>query len=126
MTKQQKVVYLLAGFVAGLAVSVAGLGVYAASTVTPESNPNEIAEQFGATIVWFETESPCNSKDAGCYTHRTPDTIYIRIGLEPEIQRSVILHELGHLTQDRLGLPRDECKADEFAKSLGATSTAYC
>lgn len=126
MTKSQKAVHLLIGLVTGLAIAFAAVGAYAATTVTPETNPNQIAEQFGATIAWFDDESPCGGEDVGCYTSRTPNTIYIRTGLEPDVQRSVILHELGHLTQARLGLPRDECKADEFAKSLGATVTAYC
>lgn len=113
------------GAVVALACAVAILAITAAATgnETPQSAPQEIAADFGLTVVWFTDESPCGAVDEmiGCYDSDTPDVIYIAEGMDADKERSVILHEIGHALHDRLGLPIDECAADQFAASMGAT-----
>lgn len=85
--------------------------------------PDEIAAQFGVTVQ-VVSETPCGL--AGCFLRATPDTIYIEPGFDGEELRYLILHEIGHVIQHRLGIPLDECGADRFAQSMGSTFGAYC
>lgn len=122
---------LLVGLCLGLvvAVGVAAFAVVNAFGIRSPGTAEELAGTFGATISWFTdpSETPCEQVDAaGCYSPRNPDVIYISKGLQPDVQRYAILHEIGHMVQSRLGMPIDECAADRFAQSLGATYGPYC
>jgi hypothetical protein len=115
------------GVAGSLVVAVAALSVVVVQTRTPESDPNAIAAQFNLEVVWYDGESPCGNVEdvAGCYSPTTPDVIYVGQGFDPEKLNSVVLHEIGHAMQDRLNQPSDECAADAFARSLGATWFVY-
>lgn len=84
---------------------------------------NDIASQFGVTVQIVE-DPPCG--ESGCFLRATPDVIYVKEGLGAEWFRYVVLHEIGHVIQYRLGLPMDECAADRFAQSMGSEHGGYC
>jgi hypothetical protein len=89
---------------------------------------DSIAAKFDVQIVW-QNRVLCAGPDdrvAGCFTPAAPDTIFVRTGQTPELERYIVLHELGHVIQYRLGLDRDECGADRFAQSMGSTYGNYC
>lgn len=91
-----------------------------------EASTNDVAAGFGVQIIWVENiAEKCGDMTAGCWEEITPDTIYIGSKLEPEATRHAVLHELGHVMQNRLGQPFDECKADDFAQALGSTMQSY-
>lgn len=117
------------GAVSALAVIAVGgvITLTALSANAPETDPETIAAEFGISVVWFTDEPPCGTSDLtiGCYDTDTPTVIYVAEGLAPDVERSVILHEIGHALRDRLGLPNDECAADKFAESMSATYLAY-
>jgi hypothetical protein len=118
----------LLGAVIALALALAGLGgygIYELQPSDPTTDTDQIASQFSVTIHWSK-KLTCGTVDAGgcTFAHSTKD-IYVLGGLPAEQTRSVILHEIGHVMQNRLGQPADECKADEFARSLGATWFGY-
>lgn len=121
----------IAGVVTVLVVAVSGLGVaalasprvdpavfaYAASSVT------EISEQFGVRVTYFAV-SPCGDTTHvyGCYDPATPDLIYVSATIDdPELERWVVLHEIGHALHDRMGSVSSECSADMFARSMLGT-----
>ena len=85
---------------------------------------DEIARDFGVTIVWDTSLVP-SCGDYGCHTVLTPNVIYVSPDLGDGTMR-IVLHELGHVMQWRLGIPKDECGADQFAASLGAGWGSYC
>jgi hypothetical protein len=115
-----------AGAVAALAVCAGALGLIAANAAPtrPAAESNEIAAEFAVEVGWFDdTNNPCPTETSlGCYiSEEDPDVIYVREDLGP-LTDSVILHEIGHVMQGRLGLPFDECGADDFARSMGAAA----
>lgn len=119
----------LAGAITGLAIGTVVLTIAIASTTihVEKTSPSDIAAQFGVTVHYFKDARCGGAADAaGCTLPGSTDTIYIQSGLPADVTRSATLHELGHIMQNRLGLPNDECKADQFARSLGATALAYC
>jgi hypothetical protein len=119
----QTTVTAFGGIVTALLAVTVIAGVSAAPAAT-ETYPDQIAEQFGVTVVVVEDLTCGNvSSAAGCFRTETPDVVYLDKREGTSWQRSVILHELGHVMQHRLGQPLDECKADQFALSLGATWT---
>lgn len=122
-------VALLAGIVIGLAVAV---GVASATLATANSwtytvGSDDIAAQFNVTVRYFDSGSPCGevTDASGCFRVVEPNVVYVQSGLDPDIERSVLLHEIAHVIQHRTGVPQDECGADEIAQNLGATWTAY-
>lgn len=114
----------VAGVVSTLAIAAVALGTIAAVAASPTrpAASHAIAAEFDVEVSGFtEATNPCGSPTSmGCYiADQAPNVIYIREGLGA-LTDSVILHELGHVMQKRLGLPYDECGAEEFARSLGA------
>ena len=89
---------------------------------SPLKDMDEMAATFGVEIVWTSV-SPCQGirTDAiGCHIELTPSRIYVSPDLTASDTRYIVLHEIGHVVQSRLGIPLDECEADNFARSLGA------
>jgi hypothetical protein len=109
------------GFAIGAAV-MAGVMLGVPALLPPHSpavDANQMAAEFNVHITWQDTVE-CSVPDAlGCFHEDTPDTIYVKTGLDKSEMRYVILHEIGHVSQYRLGLEFNECNADEFARSLG-------
>ena len=109
----------LAGIASGLAIS--GGVVLVLALVNPLAagqDPEAIAGKMDMSIVW--DASSCRDDSAvGCFWPTTPDLIFIAPGMDAEMTRQVVLHELGHTMQFRLGLDQSECGADTFAQSLG-------
>ena len=116
----------LTGLVAGLAISLAVVGTFAYATWFPsKTDPTRVAESFGVTVKVVD-HLECSAADAiGCYSPVDPNTVYILAGLEPDVERYAVLHELGHVLQERAGVPRDECGAEAIARALGATYSSY-
>ena len=89
----------------------------------PLTDPTAIAAAFDAKIVrntdGCGTPTKSYIEVVGCASSTAHDTIYVSPDLEGEKLRYVVLHELGHVMQFRLGIERDECQADVFASSLG-------
>lgn len=120
-----------------LLTSLGTIGVALAGLVwafTMYANPGgahdseSIAEKFGVTIVW-QTRVFCAGPDdrvAGCFLPATPDTIYVRVDQVSDLEHYIVLHEIAHVIQYRLGQDRDECGADRIAQSLGASYGNYC
>jgi len=126
--RYRKAVYSLGGLVAGLALSVTTVAAFGIATNHPTKvHPSELGAAFDVTVLYFEDSSPCGSGDqhAGCFRWLEPDVIYIKAGMDPEVERSVTLHEIGHVLQYRAGVPGTECEADEIARLLGATWFGY-
>lgn len=121
----------LAGFAGGvvsvLAVVAAALAALVFSAPSNAAVADDLAGRFDVEVVWFGESSPCGeaSERGGCWQRVTPDVIYVQSGFDADTTRSIILHEIGHVVQYRLGIPMDECQADLFAISLGATWTGY-
>lgn len=111
------------GFVVALGIALVAILVlgYAPPAV---SESHEIAAKFDVEVV-FTDALPCGDEMGGCFLPQTPDVVYVRNGLAQATRNSVILHEIGHVLQHRLRLPQDECAADAFAQSMGATVLAY-
>ena len=130
MTGMKNIRGMVQGFAIGATVTAAlMLGLPALTApASPSEDMDRLAATFGVEIVWTET-SPCTSAipDArGCYFAATPSRIYVSPTTKPTSMRQVVLHEIGHAIQGRLGLPRGECAADRFANSLGARMGDYC
>ena len=108
------------GFAIGAAVMAAVMVGFPASTSAPvATNPYAtIAAEFNVTIQW-QTVGLCGPGTTGCFDPTTPNVIYVKTGMDANETRYVVLHEIGHASQYRMGLPLDECNADEFARSLG-------
>lgn len=125
--KSRTVLAFMGGVVTVLALVVVGLVSLLLSRPSAAPVPDDLAARFGVSIVWFDNQSPCGPSDdfGGCFEPVTPDLIYVMKGLDPEVERSIILHEIGHVLQYRLGEPLDECAADLFARSMGATWAGY-
>jgi hypothetical protein len=115
-------------YVAGVAsgAAVAGLlwfGFALANPTSADNDPEAMAAQFDIAIVW--STAPCEGA-LGCHWTQTPDVIYVDPTLDAAQTKHVVLHELGHVMQYRLGLPNDQCGADRFAESLGGGAPTYC
>jgi Zn-dependent peptidase ImmA (M78 family) len=117
----------VAGAVTVLALVAGALLIWVLSAPAHSAESEDLASRFDVTVVWFDDNSPCGdtTEHGGCWQRATPDVIYVQSGFDPDVERSMILHEIGHVLQHRLGLPLDECKADEFARSMGATWSGY-
>lgn len=115
----------LVASIAALGICVGfGLALILATPSVAEARTDSIAEQFGAKIIW---ENHCEPEErGGCFLPHTPDVIYVSEGMPADLEEYVILHELGHLMQHRLGQPFNECAADRFAQSLGSGFGEYC
>lgn len=101
---------------------------YAAVVANPSNmastdDMDALAARFAVTIVWTDDDRNCG---AGCYDPRDPNVIYVAPGMDAETTRYVVLHELGHVLQFRVGMAADECAADRFAQSMGSTMGGYC
>lgn len=114
------------GFAIGAAVMAAVmLGAPSVLNAT-QSHPHsadEIAATFGVKIVW--SVLPCKialpTETEGCFLPDTPNVIYVDPASQGELRlHQTVLHELGHVVQQRLGIKRSECGADRFAMSLGS------
>lgn len=123
----KSVTAFVGGAVTVLAIAAGVLVAIFFSRPSAAAVPDDLASRFDVTVVWFDDESPCGAATdfSGCFITGTPDVIYVASGFDADLTRSIILHEIGHVLQYRLGLPEDECKADEFARSMGATWTGY-
>jgi len=117
------------GVLYGVVVSLlAVVGFLLINPLAAHGQSNAIAEKFGVTIVW--SDDGCASvggiDPAACFNPATPSTIYVTPGLDEATTNHLVLHEIGHVMQNRLGLPNDECAADRFAQSLGSQLGYYC
>ena len=113
----------LAGLLSGAIVLVVAFIVHlAGQPLTTPGSTDELLDRFDAQLERVE-DLHCGSIDAaGCFV--APDLIQVDTGVG-ELEHDVVLHELGHLIQYRLGLPADECQADAFAILFGATHVGY-
>lgn len=109
----------LAGFASAITlVAVLAFVPASASTHVTTNQYEKIAAQFNVTIRWQSTVD-CQGDAMGCFDPSTPNIIYVKSGMGADETRYVVLHEIGHVSQQRLALPFNECNADEFARSLG-------
>lgn len=117
------------GFAVGAAVVAALMfGLPALTGLnSPSEDMDELAAQFDVEIVWSNV-NPCTPSGPahGCYLNATPSLIYVSPDMPAEFLRYTVLHEIGHVVQQRLWLPPSECAADRFAQSLGTIKGAYC
>lgn len=107
------------GFVTGAAV-MAGLMLglpHMTAPLSPSEDWDGIAELFAVQIVWTES-NPCmltGQQVNGCFTASTPSMIYVSPSLDKTSTRELVLHEIGHVMQWRLGMPPSEPGADVFS-----------
>lgn len=118
------------GFAIGAAVMAAVMigGPALLSSHADVSDATKIAATFGVKIVWSPL-SPCildGPEFTGCFDDHTPNTIYMKPGMDRANEYYVALHEIGHVLQHRLGKILNECDADRFAQSMGSTLGYYC
>lgn len=118
------------GFAIGAAVTAAIMigGPQLLSAHPAETDATKIAAAFNVKIVWT-TLSPCSAireNIDGCFSPKTPATIYVSPTLNPANEYYIVLHEIGHVLQHRLGVVEDECAADRFAQSMRSTLGYYC
>lgn len=114
----------LGGMVFALGLVAAAVMIVALTSLQRVQSAEEIASSFGVTIVWNTHLVPsCGSY--GCHSVLTPNVIYVSPDLGDDTRR-IVLHELGHVMQWRLGIPADECGADRFAAALGEAWGDYC
>jgi len=112
------------GFAVGaafVAAAMVGLPMLGAGSPTPELD--EFAESLGVEIIWTDTH-PCLLKaptSEGCHTAPMPNTIFIDPDARADDLRFLVLHEIGHVLQDRLDMERDECHAYRIADAIGGT-----
>lgn len=116
-------------YTAGLVSSLAIVGAVAliftlTNPLAPGNDAEATAERFGVNIVWDASFAGCGG--VGCFVQSTPSVIYVSPHLDDDTERRIVLHELGHAVQWRLGLALDECAADRFAESLGGGAGTYC
>jgi len=109
----------LAGFASALAlvaVTVALVGANFGAFAAPHKADgyDAIAKQIGLTITWKVPPTCDNSY--GCFTPLTPDVIYVSPNLRQSETYRIVLHEMGHVMQYRMGMAQNECKADQFAE----------
>lgn len=105
---------LIGGFVAFL------MGAGIAPDMTPLTY-REFEKIHGVEIVWMDELTCAGEAAGGCYRTETPGVIYVRTGMSPEYEWYVLLHETAHA----LGIS-DECAADDWTESLGATGAYDC
>jgi hypothetical protein len=120
----------VSAFIAGMCVMLAiVVGItFIVTTLNPtaaDGSPESIAQKFGVEIVW-DADLHLRCGGYACFSPATPDLIYVKPGLSDDETKRVVLHELGHVVEYRLGIPLDECNADRFAAALGATWGSYC
>ncbi|HWL59283.1 MAG TPA: hypothetical protein VNQ48_00160 [Microbacteriaceae bacterium] len=114
---------MVVGLLAGALVTVCAW-ISVELVEPPPASSHELAGRFGVDVVYVP-DLVCSGIPAdGCYRRSTPGVIYLRPGLA-EHERDVVLHELGHVMQDRAGVPGDECGADRIAAELGAQWFGY-
>jgi hypothetical protein len=87
-----------------------------------------VAELWSVTIDWSDDPaSECGaSEDAAlgaCYL--PPARIVIQSGLDWDLTKYLVLHQLGHVEQYRIGVPLDECGGDLFAHMHSSTISNY-
>jgi Zn-dependent peptidase ImmA (M78 family) len=93
-----------------------------------ERDSTQIAASFGVNIVWAK-HSPCELQGdvfLGCFTAATPNTIYVAPDMSDANEYYIVLHEIGHVLQHRLGNMQDECAADRFAQSMRSNLGMTC
>ena len=116
------------GFVIGAAaVAAIMVGLPLMSAPSPTPSLDEFAASIGVEIAWAPV-TPCTfakPQSLGCYLPATPDVIYV-VPSSSKNNKQVVLHELAHVMQHRLGLWLNECDADRLANTLGAHSGEYC
>ena len=116
------------GFAVGAAtVAALMVGLPMLSSPSPDPSLDEFAESVGVEIVWSPV-TPCTvtkPQSLGCFSLSTPDVIYV-VPSSNKKNNQVVLHELAHVMQHRLGLWLNECDADRLANTLGAHSGDYC
>src|SRR5690554_8078992 len=102
------------GFAVGAAavalVMVGMPSLFPAPTATADMD--ELANQFGVTIVW--STAPCAPMDAeanGCFLINTPNTVYVSPNLQTDYTRYAVLHEIGHVMQYKVDGTISECAA---------------
>ena len=111
-----------AAFVAALMIGLPLIGV-----PSPSPSLDKFAASIGVEIAWAPV-TPCTitkPQSLGCYLPATPDVIYV-VPSSGKNNKQVVLHELAHVMQHRLGLWLNECDADRLANTLGAHSGEYC
>lgn len=110
-----------------IAALVTGYTLFAAATVQANTHPSKAEQQAEAlhiAIIWT-AGVPCGHADAvGCYTGG--GKIVVLEGMSAADTEFVIYHELGHVISKRLGLGWNDCEADQYAVSMGATFPAIC
>jgi hypothetical protein len=120
------------GLVTALGIAAVGLGIAVAASAqeepaptetpvfSPASSVHEISEHFGIRVTYFAV-SPCGDTDhvLGCWSSANPDIVWVSAEIrDPDLERWVILHEIGHALHHRMGIPGSECAADMFARSM--------
>lgn len=117
------VVALIAGLMLGVSVMVVAPPLYNATpTVTGEME--ELAAEFGVSIVWTDSTHP-ESPGPGSFDPETPNLIYVSSEMDEGATHHTVLHEAGHAMQHRMGVPYDECGAEDFARVMGSTYYSY-
>lgn len=123
---------LLVGVVWGLVLSASVVLAFVLINPWTARGTDAVAAQFDVTVNWFDRDDPtvCANPEgleyAGCFHYTQPDVINVMRGLTPEQEAHTVLHEIGHVLQNRLGLEPNECDADRFAQSMGSNFGAYC
>lgn len=119
---------ILTTAVAGLLIaSGAGFAAMTASLNASSTKFDEIASAVGVSIDWDrERLAKCGGDEAlGCFRPSAPGVVHLSPDLG-DYTRQVLLHEIGHVLQHRLGQPLDECGADLFAASMGSDEGYHC
>lgn len=105
----------------------AGIAGMTAPFGSSSSQFDAIASAVGVSIDWDQNRlAECGGSEAlGCFRPSAPGVVHVSPDLG-DYTRQVLLHELGHVLQHRLGQPLDECGADQFAASMGSDEGYHC
>jgi hypothetical protein len=79
------------------------------------------------TIVYTNDWRNCGGSSGhsgGCFSVRSPHTIYVSPDMRYPFMKYVVLHETGHFEQNKHGEKINECGADAYAKAHGADISA--